>query len=118
MSSDEQLLAQGRLVQEYSMLQQRLVALKSEGRRMATVLGAFDDVLNDQSYGSQKKVNITDGDMVAVVYPGSQHLSASRKWPSFQEVEALVADIQATKTRLDDLTKELKALGLPMGDKR
>jgi|SRR4051812_9882779 hypothetical protein len=113
MTHDDQILAQGRLLNEYSELTKRLISLKSEGERISTILNAFDHELRDQSYGGNKQVTV-NGDVVSVTYPGSGHLNAKGQWPSLDDVRAMVADITGTKKRLEELTKQLKGLGLPL----
>jgi hypothetical protein len=114
-TDDDQIVAQGRLLNEFAQLTKRLVSLKSEGERMSTILSAFDPELRDQNYGSSsgRQVSVND-EVVTVTYSSSSHLNAKGKWPSLEEVRAMVADITSTKKRLEELTKQLKALGLPL----
>jgi hypothetical protein len=121
MSEDEELLAQGRLVKEYRTLSERLVTLRAHGRNMAGVPYAFTADLQDEEYGGRREVKV-DGDIVTVTHstwPGeSQRANASGKWPTLAEVVAHVSEIKGAKTRLAALAKELKALGIPIDDKK
>jgi len=113
MTNDDQLRAQGRLLNEFSELTKRLAHLKSEGERTSTILSAFDPELRDQRSGYNRQVAVND-EVVTVTYGGAEHLNARGKWPTLAEVRALVGDITSTKRRLEELTKQLKSLGLPL----
>ena len=116
MSSDEELLAHGRLLAEYSQLTKRLVALKAEGRRTTTILSAFDDVLNDGPSSGQKSVQVV-GENVRVSYYNATHLDASADWPTLEKVQLLANELKTAKNRLAELSRELQTLGLPIRDK-
>ena len=117
MSPDERVMANGRLVEEYSTLQRQIVALKSEGQRYATILGAYHDDLIGMTHSGNKIVD-AKGNTVTVSYPSMPHLNASGEWPMLEQVRALVDQVVTTKQRLAELTKELQALGLPIGVQR
>lgn len=115
MSNDEQLLAQGRILHDYTETKKRLVALKAAGRSMATILHAGAHAVDDQSHTTTRLH--AEGNRVTVTYPTAGHLNADGDWPTLIEVTALQGEIAATKQRLNGLVGQLKQLGIPVDER-
>ncbi|MYH37979.1 MAG: hypothetical protein F4160_14415 [Rhodospirillaceae bacterium] len=98
----------GRAVQEHKRLKQHLGCLKAKADQMQQAVKEGLRLLKAETTG-----HVKDGQMFVAKTSGSMMMAAC-DWPSAEAIGELVADREATEKRLDEITTQLRDMG--MGD--
>lgn len=95
MSSDEEALAIGRIVQEYRSLKSKLPAIRSELERIGRVLEAMGATLK---HGKPSKEIFRQENLFAM---------------DVDKIFSLIDEFESTSERVETLKEQMKELGIP-----
>lgn len=106
MTDEDQHALIGRTIQEHKDLKRRLACLKAKSDQMKQAAENGLRLIEGETTG-----HVKDGSMF-VATAKHHHSTAACDWPSVEAIGELVADREETESRLDEVTKRLRDMGL------